>query len=975
LSQVTPRRTRLVRVASLHGFRRAIVSLSAPDPLTATPQTQSARSRLVVVPTTAAARQLRTTLEHGAPRSVGAAIFPEIVTRDELYDRLGERLATPPRRLSRYEREAVIRASAAEAGIDPPFHLRPGLVAEIVRFYDQLRRQGQTVARFEELLSDSLAPDVDLDRGAARTIQQTRFLAAVFRSYERRLAASGLVDEHALRDGLISTEAADPARHVIVTVADWIADPHGLSRADFDLLARVPALEALDIVATVEMLQSGFHQRVHEWLPGIEEIDEAALGLEGARILPVLLTPASAADPPVFPNRDREEELIAIARSIKTAAERPALERIGVVFRRPLPYLYLARDVFGRAGIPYQAFDALPLAAEPFAAALDVVLEFAASEFTRASLVALLRSPHFQIDREQPIERSTIAAIDRTLSEARYLGELDRLRAVAAECVQNGPVRRALDAAVAAADRLHPLLDRAPASTQLSRLIAFLTSHVVTPVSERERRAQESIFRILDSLASACAAHDNRPVTIHDLASDVRRWIEEDTFEPQSGTSGIQLLDDQAARYGEFDDLVIVGLIEGDWPERPRRNVFYPPALLAALGWPSEKDRRGAAVASFVDLLRSPAGRVALSTFSLDDEALVEPSFLLHEAGRARLMAVEAEPLPDARVFSDEALSLDPPDLDALDEEARRWAALRLARTDPSDGRYHGQAGSQLARPLSISAIETYLTCPFKFFAQHVLRLEEEPEDDEVMDPKKRGQFVHEVFQCFFSTWQAQGCGAITAENLDRARALFTEIVGQQVLRLPEAEAALERTRLLGSSVAPGLAEIVFRMEAERPVDVVERLLEYPLEGEFEFAGPDGPRRLAVRGIADRLDLLADGTIRLIDYKLSSAPQRSRALQLPVYAICAEQKLEGRHGKRWKVADAAYIAFRGAKRIAPLFTARSDRDQVLGEAQARLVATVDHIEAGDFPPTPDDVFICGFCSFAAVCRKDYVGDV
>ena len=41
---------------------------------------------------------------------------------------------------------------------------------------------------------------------------------------------------------------------------------------------------------------------------------------------------------------------------------------------------------------------------------------------------------------------------------------------------------------------------------------------------------------------------------------------------------------------GEFDDVTLVGLIEQEWPERPRRNIFYPPSLLKALGWPSEKD-------------------------------------------------------------------------------------------------------------------------------------------------------------------------------------------------------------------------------------------------------------------------------------------------------------------------------------------------------------------------------------------------
>ena len=65
----------------------------------------------------------------------------------------------------------------------------------------------------------------------------------------------------------------------------------------------------------------------------------------------------------------------------------------------------------------------------------------------------------------------------------------------------------------------------------------------------------------------------------------------------------MQLLDDQAARYGDFDDMAIVGLIEHEWPERPRRNIFYPPTLLKSLGWPTEKDRRAAADARFLDLL------------------------------------------------------------------------------------------------------------------------------------------------------------------------------------------------------------------------------------------------------------------------------------------------------------------------------------------------------------------------------------
>src|SRR5262249_20233529 len=157
----------------------------------------------------------------------------------------------------------------------------------------------------------------------------------------------------------------------------------------------------------------------------------------------------------------------------------------------------------------------------------------------------------------------------------------------------------------------------------------------------------------------------------------------------------------------------------------------------------------------------------------------------------------------------------------------------------------------------------TYLGCPFRFFAQHVLKLEEEPQDEEVMDPRRQGQFVHAVFEQFFAKWQEAGHRTITSENMDRARQLFEDVVDEALEALPEAEAGLERTRLLGSPAAAGLGEAVIRMEAERDTPVVERLLEHQLEGVFNFRSADGPRRVSLKGKADRIDVLADGTFRL----------------------------------------------------------------------------------------------------------------
>ena len=107
-----------------------------------------------------------------ASRQLGATTA---VTRDELYDRLHGRLANPPRRLSTIERDVIAQAAARAASQDRTlaFRLRPGLVAEMLRFYDLLRRQSQQVKRFEELITEALGSS-DIDRGAQRMRQRKR---------------------------------------------------------------------------------------------------------------------------------------------------------------------------------------------------------------------------------------------------------------------------------------------------------------------------------------------------------------------------------------------------------------------------------------------------------------------------------------------------------------------------------------------------------------------------------------------------------------------------------------------------------------------------------------------------------------------------------------------------------------------------------------------------------------------------------
>ena len=74
----------------------------------------------------------------------------------------------------------------------------------------------------------------------------------------------------------------------MLTVTDAAFDPFGLLPADWDLLTRVPNLERLDVVVTDTMLAGALHERMHQVLPGIEEVRvRSAVALHA---LPVLLT-------------------------------------------------------------------------------------------------------------------------------------------------------------------------------------------------------------------------------------------------------------------------------------------------------------------------------------------------------------------------------------------------------------------------------------------------------------------------------------------------------------------------------------------------------------------------------------------------------------------------------------------------------------------------------------------------------------
>ena len=250
--------------------------------------------------------------------------------------RAPRRTAPPPDGLRAGCHDAGGGGHAATVVADLPFRLRPGLVAEILRFYDHLRRQSQQVERFEELIERGArtrrhrhdprcragaAADA-VSRGSISRVRVPRGrLAARATSTQLRDAAPGRGGVAAARarsghGGRLDCRSGRPVRRRFRSA---VAGCRGFCR--------------LDLVCTDAVLGSGFHERLHGWWPGLEEVEASRLWPELQPVRPHLLAPPSSSatpgDAPLwFTYRDREEELTGIAQVIAgTAAPHDACRR------------------------------------------------------------------------------------------------------------------------------------------------------------------------------------------------------------------------------------------------------------------------------------------------------------------------------------------------------------------------------------------------------------------------------------------------------------------------------------------------------------------------------------------------------------------------------------------------------------------------------------------------------------------------
>ena len=322
-----------------------------------------------------------------------------------------------------------------------------------------------------------------------------------------------------------------------------------------------------------------------------------------------------------------------------------------------------------------------------------------------------------------------------------------------------------------------------------------------------------------------------------------------------------------------------------------------------------------------------------------------------------------------------------------LNDCVRRSASERWARArqpwSPYDGLVRVTDSTRLflqsqrlgARPYSVSALQQYAYCPYRFLLSAMYRLEplEEPEPLERMDPLTKGSLFHEVQAEFFRALQqsnmtlpstpVEAVLEVLDATLTRVAANYAEQLAPAVDRVWQDEIASIRNDLhiwaRNFAQSPGwepwLFEFAFGLANTPGHDPNSRRDPVTIDGRF-----------ILRGAIDLVER-RPGTkiLRVTDHKTSknrsergSIIGHGQQLQPVIYSLAVEAAT----GCTDETARFSYCTTAGG------FTEHNvsidERTRGMGIEALEIIDRA--VELGMLPPAPSEK-ACTFCDFLPVC--------
>jgi ATP-dependent helicase/nuclease subunit B len=313
-------------------------------------------------------------------------------------------------------------------------------------------------------------------------------------------------------------------------------------------------------------------------------------------------------------------------------------------------------------------------------------------------------------------------------------------------------------------------------------------------------------------------------------------------------------------------------------------------------------------------------------------------------------------------------------------------------------------------RAYAVTTLENYARCPYRFFLRGVLKLKPpvglQSAVAEGIDPRTRGTIFHDAIYEVCQTLLRHGLLPLSEQRLDRALALFRrcgdalekhfkdelappiEAAWQHEfgLILAEVEGFLQReaaaqkktpSEPLGFELAFGLSSekqpILQPSDQNDESDESDESDEGPQQRAASllsqrFVRPASVAGYLLRGAVDLVEKLADGTLRVTDYKTGRGPttaqiepfEGGKGLQRVLYGLALEALGLGKAS----VGRLYFATERGGYREFPLLI-----DTALRQHAEHILSLVDGaICAGELPAIPEQDQ-CRFCDYLRVCGR------
>jgi len=288
----------------------------------------------------------------------------------------------------------------------------------------------------------------------------------------------------------------------------------------------------------------------------------------------------------------------------------------------------------------------------------------------------------------------------------------------------------------------------------------------------------------------------------------------------------------------------------------------------------------------------------------------------------------------------------------------------------------------------SASQINTYLSCPWRYFAERWLKLTELPEPEEALLPRTRGLLVHAVLRRTLAELAETGPVEVSALASPEAMAAMDRAIEAEATAATAAagvpcpalwQRELHRLRLATAEYLRRQSQSALPAAEVTYLEFAFGMGPSPMSDPASSVAPlvlDGPAgEVRIRGKIDRADMLfgPDGTRKMlvIDYKTGHLPDMKSDVQLQVYIKAIEQATGlpaaggAFHGVREGDAKDRHLAeFKLSRgKLAP--------DDTYGEELhagiSRVHQAVAAIAAGRFDVFGEHGCAGAYCPFRRIC--------